>query len=252
MSFFKKLVVGGLIVAGFVAGGWFAIAALNVSLGLAAQKMQQHALKRQERRNNRFKDVQPPRGENRIPVAYGQSFTGGVITDAFLSPDRKKLWFCIVLSEKTGPKISDGRDSEFTIRRLLYNDQRVILQNDGITFDRLQNISTAAEDTNVRGLIKVWCFDGNSATPRRIGAGTQPTLPAWQVMPGWNQTNNQMNGLVFAIVSVEYNAQKGVTQLEDLQFALFNSMTLPGDVIFDYMTSERYGAGIKVEDINVA
>lgn len=252
MSFFKKLVGAAIIVAGFVAGGWFAVAALNVSLGLAAQKMQQHALKRQERRNNRFKDVQPPRGENRIPVVYGQAFTGGIITDAFLSSDRKKLWFCIVLSEKTGPHISDGRNSWFAIRRLIYNDQNVILQEDGITFDRLQNQQLVQNDTNVRGLIKIWCFDGNSATPLRIGSATRPTQPAWEVMPGWNQTNNQMNGLVFAIVSVEYNAQRGVTQLEDLQFSLFNSLTLPGDVIFDYMTSERYGAGIKVEDINVA
>jgi hypothetical protein len=252
MSFFRKVLTAGVLVAGLYAGGWWAKAAFNVALGLAAQKVQQSAIKRQERRNNRFKELEPPRGENRIPVIYGQAFTGGTLIDAKLSQDRRKLTLAIILSEKTGPKISDGLQSVFTCRWLLYNDQRVTLRPDGVTFQSLSNPQTGVTTNTIDGLIKVWIYDGGSTKNRRIGASAVvPTEPAWAIMPGWTEATHPMNELLFAIVQVEYNANRGVTQLEDLQFSIFNSMTLPGDVLHDYMTSERYGAGIKVGDINV-
>jgi hypothetical protein len=61
---------------------------------------------------------------------------------------------------------------------------------------------------------------------------------------------NEMKGLVFAIVSVRYNGEKGFTSLPNVTFQIANSVVNPADVWLDYMTSERYGAGIDVSYID--
>ena len=74
-------------------------------------------------------------------------------------------------------------------------------------------------------------------------------MPAWSIMPGWTSAHT-MNDLVFAIVKVEYNKEKNVTKLGKLDFKIRNSMTEPGDCLYDYMTNTRYGAGIDPQEIN--
>jgi hypothetical protein len=63
-------------------------------------------------------------------------------------------------------------------------------------------------------------------------------------------TGNEMNGLVFAIVSVRYDNTKGFTGLPNMTFKLANNVSNPADVWKDYMTSERYGAGIPVAELD--
>ena len=58
-----------------------------------------------------------------------------------------------------------------------------------------------------------------------------------------------MNNLVFALFKVTYNKEQRVTSLGDIQFKLSNTLTQPGDVLYDYMTNTRYGAGIAARDI---
>jgi hypothetical protein len=58
-----------------------------------------------------------------------------------------------------------------------------------------------------------------------------------------------MNDLIFALVRVDYNREKNVTGLGDVTFEVSNSMFLPGDVLNDYMTNTRYGAGIASAEI---
>jgi hypothetical protein len=67
-------------------------------------------------------------------------------------------------------------------------------------------------------------------------------------MPNWTP-NHLCNDLVFAIVRVVYNKDKNVTGLGDLKFNVNNPLNNPGDVLLDYMTNTRYGAGITLEDI---
>jgi hypothetical protein len=68
-------------------------------------------------------------------------------------------------------------------------------------------------------------------------------------MPNWT-TAHTADNLVFAVVKVVYNKDKNVTGLGDLKFRVTNPMNNPGDVIYDYMTNTRYGAGILPADIN--
>jgi hypothetical protein len=67
-------------------------------------------------------------------------------------------------------------------------------------------------------------------------------------MINWDSTY-KMQDLVFAVAVVRYNASKGIRGLGTLKFKLKNSMTQPGDCLYDYMTNTRYGAGIKPEEI---
>jgi len=68
------------------------------------------------------------------------------------------------------------------------------------------------------------------------------------IMPSWTPEHT-MDDLVFAIVRVDYNRDKNITALGDVKFKIKNTMSQPGDVIFDYMTNTRYGAGIPAEEI---
>jgi hypothetical protein len=58
-----------------------------------------------------------------------------------------------------------------------------------------------------------------------------------------------MSDLVFCIIKLTYNKEKDITGLGNIEFKMTNSMTLPGDVMQDYMTNTRYGAGISNTEI---
>ena len=60
-----------------------------------------------------------------------------------------------------------------------------------------------------------------------------------------------MSDLVFAVIEITYNSSNGVTKApSSVEFHVSNSMTMPGDCIYDYMTNTRYGAGIPVTEIS--
>lgn len=81
---------------------------------------------------------------------------------------------------------------------------------------------------------------GNSANAYNFW-GSSPANPNGD--GSWTSAN-EMKGLVFAIVKLRYSGDKGFTSLPNVTFQVANNVTNPADVWYDYMTSERYGAGI--------
>lgn len=189
----------------------------------------------------------PGNQDRKVPVVYGNAQLGGIITDAVMDSNNTRMTYVITLSEKTGKLLSDGTQSETTYIDAYYNDQRIIFQSDGITaaesVDRDGN-----RDKSINGLVEVYFYDGNSDSGKlqEIYSGTVP--PAYDVVPNWT-SNHRMSELIFAVVRVKYDRDKGVTRLPRMRFHIENSMTLAGDCLLDYMTNERYGAGIQIEDI---
>jgi hypothetical protein len=61
-----------------------------------------------------------------------------------------------------------------------------------------------------------------------------------------------MNGLVFAVIQIDYNSEKGVTGLGQITFQVSNTLNNPALVWYDYMTSTRYGAAIPTTQINTS
>jgi hypothetical protein len=189
-----------------------------------------------------------PANDNKIPVVYGKATIGGAITDAKMSTDNQKMTFVVTLCEVTGTILSSSLASEFTFNDVYVNGNRVIFKNDGITAS--YTISPdGVIDRSVDGLIKVYCYKDGSSTPAIIdnySAGA--SSPAYSIMPGWTSSHT-MNKLVFAIVEITYNRAKNVTSLPSMTFALENTLSQPGDCLYDYMTSTRYGAGIDPAEI---
>lgn len=189
-----------------------------------------------------------PDTQHKIPVVYGTATLGGIITDAQLTNSNKTMSYCITIAEKTGVKFSDTLPSTTTFQDIYWSDQRLVFDTDGITV-KYSVDRNGTTDPSLKGLVKVYCFDGGSGhqvIPDNYSA--IPTVGAADIMPNWS-ANHLMSDLIFAIIIITYNKDKNVTQLGDMKFKLTNSMTLPGDCIYDYMLNTRYGAGIDPEEI---
>lgn len=187
--------------------------------------------------------------ENAIPIVYGQATLGGIVTDAALSADQLTMYFCLTLSEQTGNvNLGSGAKSQISFYNLYFNDNKMVFEADGITLKHLQD-RDGNIDATYAGLIQVWCYSGNSTSPTNIyGYSSGASQPAYNIFPNWTSTN-AMNDLVFAIVKVKYNTEKGLTSLGSLRFTLKNSMKQPGDCMYDYLTNTRYGAGLNPSEI---
>lgn len=191
-----------------------------------------------------------PDPEHKIPVVYGMAHLGGIIVDAQASNSNQTMTYAVVIAEKTGVKISDNQPSAFTFNDVFLNDSRIVFKSDGVTVDyttdRGGNI-----DYSAQGLVKVYCFAGNSTTPVTPSGYTNNSLQsAYAIMPGWT-SDYMLQNLIFALVQVTYNRDKGITNLPTMRFQITNSMSKPGDCMYDYMTNNLYGAGIPSSEINV-
>ena len=184
----------------------------------------------------------PPASSNKVPILYGKAHFGGVITDAELSSDNQTMFYVMTLAEKTGTLRSTSTGSAYTFKDVYWNDQRCVFRSDGITVDYTVD-RTGAFDRSASGLIQIYCYAGSS-TAGTIPENYSGTTPAaYSVMPSWT-SNHTMTDLIFAVVKITYNRDKGITGLGNFTFEVENSMKDPGDVIYDLFTNDLYGAGI--------
>lgn len=184
----------------------------------------------------------------KIPVVYGEAYVGGKVIDARLGEDVcKTMWFCLALSEQTGNLI-DGTPSELSIQECWWNGKKIQFQGDGVTSLRYIN-QDGEYDDSISGKIRVYPFSGNSQTPTNIrNYSSGNTANAYDLFPRWTSTN-QMNDLVFVLISMDYFPAGDIRGLGTWTFKVKNTMTKPGDVLYDYMTNTRYGAGIPPGEI---
>jgi hypothetical protein len=256
MSFIDDVVnAGSSIIKGFTGSGLAPTLARTAALGLALNQINKSINKDNTKpqaadstRTDRETRVQQsPDTQHSVPVVYGSAFLSGIVTDAALTNDGKTMFFVITVCEKTGIKLSDGQASTFQFNEIYWEGARMNLQADGITVASITD-EEGNNSTDFAGLIKIYCYGGNSATPVNVVGSSANLLPAWSVMPGWT-TNYTMSDLVFAIIKVDYNTEKNVIGLGEVSFKITNSLTLPGDAVYDYMTNTRYGAGIPESEI---
>jgi len=184
-----------------------------------------------------------PDTNHSIPVVYGTAYIKGIITDAYMASDNQTMWYCITIAEKTGTLLSTNADSVISFNEIWWNNQKLTFNADGITAASATD-SDGNVNTNVAGLIEVYCFNNGSIHPvAPVGYTNGNLLYASARMPNWT-ANHSMSNLVFCLVKITYNKEKNVTNLGEFEFKLSNTMTMPGDVMYDYMTNTRYGASI--------
>lgn len=223
-------------------------ALLGYSVKLLNDNINESSLNRPEPVDPGVRQQLNPNTETKLPVLYGSAFFGGNIVDAHLSSDLRVMKYVLALNEITSSTTLQGANVNYVFDDVYLNNNRVIFKADGITVDYTLDRS-GNQDVSFRDLVKIYMYTPGPKQP----AGYSGTTPASdQVMPTWTAVTHPMTGLAYAIVEVTYNRSKNVTGLPDCVFHLTNSMTLPGDVLYDYMTNARYGAGIPVEEIDTS
>ena len=184
--------------------------------------------------------------QNKIPVLYGEAFFGGNLTDARISADYKKMTYCLTLAEVIGPKFSTSTNPTYTFIGAYLGGNKVHFKSDGVTVNYTTD-AAGNQDSSMSGLIKIYLYKGSTGIQPSGSSGTTPA--ANTIMTDWG-SNFPMTNLIYAIVEVTYNKAKNVAGLPDCQFNIKNDMTLPGDVLVDYMMNTRFGAGIDSTEIN--
>lgn len=184
-----------------------------------------------------------------IPVVYGSSYVKGLLVDARQGPTGCDMYYALVLCEVTGTVLSTGQQSVITVPEVWWGDKRVRFAGNSASVESSYDAS-GKEVGSINGHVKMWLYTNGSTNPGAFEGSANPGTAAWNIMPGWT-SNHTMDSLVFAIVYVEYDAPDDVRGLESVVFKVNNTCTLPGDVMYDYMTNTIYGAGIPVEDIDV-
>lgn len=189
-----------------------------------------------------------PDPEHSIPVVYGEAWLGGIVTHAEITNNNTIMYVVLTICERTGVKMSDSVQSVISFEEILVNDQEVVFTPGGqvisYTMDREGNV-----DNSLSAFVEIRCFSGGSQYPvEPVGYSGGSTQTAWEFVPSWTSTDT-MNNLIFAVMKVTYNRDKGITSLPDVKFRVSNTLDMPGDCLYDYMTNTRYGAGIPSSEI---
>jgi hypothetical protein len=185
--------------------------------------------------------------ESKIPVLYGRAVTGGQLVDVRMSNDNQTMTYVYAISEVTGNLLSTGSPSAFSFNNIYWSGYKINFQNDGITLASIEDLQGNTR-TNWAGEIRVWCYRNGSANGiLPVGFSGAPPV-AWTVVPEWT-ASWQMTNLVFAVVQVNYVRKYNLVGIGEMTFDVSNSMTLPGDVLYDITTNTRYGASISPADI---
>lgn len=192
----------------------------------------------------------PPATNNKVPIVYGSANTKGIITDARLSNENKTMTYVLVISEKT-------QTGTFSVGDVYWNDQKLVFDttagSEHIVRSSIDQNGAGSSNTNFDGLIRCRIYSGSVDAANQIFPlpGTGNTANARTAL-GESDSNYLLNDLVFAVIQVDYNSQKGTTGLGQITFQINNTLKNPGDVWLDYMTATRYGAGYSVAQINTS
>ena len=192
----------------------------------------------------------PPANNNSIPVVYGDAWLGGTFVDAVLSTDQKTMYYVMAISS-----ISSDASATFSYDRtkFYYGDRLVTF--DGTDQTKVVSLTDGDGnvDTKISGNLYISLYTSTNAGVITAVNGTAPnvTMGGADIAAAlrWPASGRQMNGLAFAIVKLNYNADAGTTGLLPITFYCKHypkggAVAKPGDVWYDYMTDARYGAGM--------
>jgi len=164
----------------------------------------------------------------------------------------------------------------YSIEDVYWNDERLVFENgaksgrvasgkkhvENLPYDPNTGAANPEDNTNdnFKDHVEVYVYAGSSQAHHQLGGGTQ--LDAYKRVGTqgtdyqWSPPNStggqRMTGLIFAVVKVKYNAEKGFTGCPGMTFKIKSTLDNPAVALYDYMRSNRYGAGIRNSEINAA
>ena len=212
-----------------------------------------------------------PATDNKLPRIYGRTTTGGILVD-HVEIDANTIMACFAISEYDKDRydadvnaLNGFIDSNKTYIRTVWRDnQRVVPLNEttyggGNLAIKLQDVESDSNiDIQSANVVHVWAWAGNSEAQCQIYGGRGSTN-AYDIFPTWD-ANVTMDGTAFAIVEVKYlddepNDLKidklGSWRFEFVTNGADGELDCPANAFVDYMTSDRYGAGLSTADIDM-
>ena len=183
-----------------------------------------------------------PDPDYKIPVLYGRVTMGGAVTDVCTVNNGNELQFCVTLAMSTGDKI-DGTATTYELKNVYMNNQKINFSAGG----QLAESVTDTEgniNTNYANLVGAYLFDSSTLWVRPAGFESLDNLDARNVFSTWTP-NHVMPGLLFGIVRIAWNPDLGLNDIPEMRFDIQSSMSLPGDILYDYMRSPIYGCGLQ-------
>ena len=248
------------VIAGFFGGG--AIASLIVGLVLSYVVGKIFAPEKEEREEPADQGVKqriPTDPRNKLPIVYGTKSVAGQITYASISGNNQKMAFIISLAE--GPVTS--------INTVKWEDKT--LSFSGNINTGLRSVSNASPDAGGSddflnsGRFRVRVFPTGGRCPEMEGFDSD-----WNS----NSSSRTMPNTAYAYCELTYDQEKRVTSLSNrLQFTItgrtvkpLTSTTTdtsyaaaseatssnPAEILVDYLTNTRYGAGVPLSAIDFA
>ena len=248
------------VIAGFFGGG--ALASLIVGLALSYIVGKVFAPEKEEREEPADQGVKqriPTDPRNKLPIVYGTKSVAGQITYASISGNNQKMAFIIALAE--GPVTS--------INTVKWEDKT--LSFSGNINTGLRSVSNASPDAGGSddflnsGRFRVRVFPTGGRCPEMEGFDSD-----------WNSSGSSrtMPNTAYAYCELTYDQEKRVTSLSNrLQFTItgrtvkpLTSTTTatsyaaaseatssnPAEILVDYLTNTRYGAGVPLNAIDFA
>jgi len=193
----------------------------------------------------------PPATDNKIPVVYGSAYMKPILTDAKISTDQKTMWHVMVFSEA----MDSDAIGTFSFGDIYWGDKKLVF-GDGADLTKVTSWinSDGTSEDQPNGLINVYTYRDGSERPLNsaFNAYSASVLASTDIASENRWTSaKKMSKLVFAVVKVKYDQEKGITGLADVTAVINNSLNKPGSVIKDYLKNTRYGASVPESKINL-
>tara|TARA_B110000503_G_scaffold7990_1_gene10887 strand:- start:10205 stop:11002 length:798 start_codon:yes stop_codon:yes gene_type:complete len=182
-----------------------------------------------------------PDPDYKIPVLYGRVTMGGAVTDVCTVNNGQELQFCVTLAMSTGDKI-DGTQTTYELKNVYIDNQKINFQGNGHVAASLTD-TEGNINTDYNNSLAAYLFDSSTFWVKPAGFEGLGGLDARNVFNTWG-TDHNMPGLLFGIVRISWNPDLGLQDIPDMRFDIQSSMTLPGDVLYDYMRNTVYGCGL--------
>ena len=197
-----------------------------------------------------------PATNNKLPVIYGNSFTGGTIVDLSITSDNQTLYYVIALSEVTG----NGTDS-YTFGDILFGGRRCLFNGYtytslGITVASINNNQISYTGTLPSGIVlgSLLTFNNGTAPISYIVSGINTSSNVIQFTVTIDPTvaigntiyqfvNGTNTSLVYALQDVSTGQVSYIYTTENIRKGRTTTTTVTGSFLNIYLYSNGSNSG---------
>ena len=193
----------------------------------------------------------PPAGDNKLPVGYGNFWTGGIITDLSITTDNQVLYYVFALSEVTNTESgsSVGSADNITFGDVYWGGKKCVFDSTDLTKVVSLLDPSTSETQDVSGYMNIYLYKNGSLNPSNTTDSAITIMSDPNLTYKWDSTKTMTN-CAFAIIKIQYSQSRNLVGLAATNFELTNARSAPGDCFLDYLTSTRYGASIPLANID--